>query len=65
MYSNELAVILFLSDFIETRLSKYIQIPNLMNIRPVAAESFHVDRWMGMEKLVVTFQNFANMPKNW
>jgi len=46
MSSRELAVILFLSDFIETQLPKYIQIPNLMNICPVAAESFHVDGWM-------------------
>jgi len=54
MSSCELAVVPFLSDFNETRLPKNIQIPNLMNIRPMAAESFHVDGWTNMEKLMFT-----------
>jgi hypothetical protein len=41
----ELALILFLSDFNETRLQKNIQIPNFINICPVAAEPFRVDGW--------------------
>jgi len=35
-----------------------------MKICPVGAESSHVDRQTDMTKPIVTFQNFANMPKN-
>jgi hypothetical protein len=35
-----------------------------MEIHPVGAELFHVDGWTDMMKLIVTFQNFANTPKN-
>jgi len=34
-----------------------------MKIRPVGAE-FHADRRTNMTKLIVTFRNFANAPKN-
>jgi len=34
-----------------------------MKIRPVGAELFHVDRWTEMTKLIVSFRNFANVPK--
>jgi hypothetical protein len=34
-----------------------------MKIRPMGAELFHADRQAGMTKLVVTFYNFANAPK--
>jgi len=63
MSSCEFAVILHLSENNETQLPKNIQIPNFMTICPVAAESFHVDGWTDMEKLAVTFHNFANMLK--
>jgi len=34
-----------------------------MKIHPVAAKSFHVDGQTDKTKLIVTFGNFANMPK--
>ena len=44
------------------------QISKLMKICPVRAEFFHADRrvdgWRDMTKLVITFHNFANAPKN-
>jgi hypothetical protein len=30
----------------------------------VGAELFHVDRWTDMLKVIFTFRNFANTPKN-
>jgi hypothetical protein len=36
-----------------------------MKIRPVDAELFHADERTDMTKLIVTFRNFANLPKNW
>ena len=45
---------------------KYIS--NFMKIYPVGAELFHTDgepdRRTGMTKLIVSFRNFANVPKN-
>jgi len=35
-----------------------------MKICPVGAELFHVDGQTDMAKLIVTFRNFANAPKN-
>jgi len=36
-----------------------------MKIRPVGVKLFHVDnRWTDMTKLIVTFRNFMNAPKN-
>jgi hypothetical protein len=35
-----------------------------MKIRPVGAELFHADGRTDMTKLIVTFLNFANTPKN-
>jgi hypothetical protein len=39
-----------------------------MKVNPVGAEVLHADGWTyrqaGMTKLIVTFQNFANSPKN-
>jgi hypothetical protein len=43
--------------------SKKSQISSLMKIRPFGAEFFHADRWTGM-KLIVTFRNLTNAPKN-
>ena len=37
---------------------------NLMKIRPVGAELFHADGRTDMAKLIVTFRNIANVPKN-
>ena len=34
-----------------------------MKILPAGAELFHADRWTDMTKLIVTFRNFANAPK--
>jgi len=39
------------------------QISNFMKICPVAAKLFHVDGQTDKTKLIVTFGNFANMPK--
>jgi len=33
-----------------------------MKILSVVAELFHVDRWTGVTKLLVSFRNFANGP---
>jgi len=35
-----------------------------MKISPVGAELFHVDRQTDMTKLIVTFCDFAEAPKN-
>jgi len=35
-----------------------------MDIRPVGAELYHVDRWTDMMKLIFTFFNFAKAPEN-
>jgi len=35
-----------------------------MKIRPVGAELFHADGRIDMTKLIVTFRNFPNPPKN-
>ena len=38
---------------------------NLMKIRPMRGELFHADgRTDGLTKLIATFRNFANSPKN-
>jgi len=50
------------------RFSKNPQISNFMKIRQVGAE-FHADGWTDrrtdMTKLMATFRNIANAPKNW
>jgi len=56
------------------RLSKNTQIPNFVKIRPMGNELFHGggrtdrqrerERETDMTKLIVTFHNFANAPKN-
>jgi len=38
--------------------------PNFLQILPVGAELFHVDRQADMTKLIVACCNFANAPKN-
>jgi len=43
---------------------KNCQISNFTKICPVEAELFHVDRWTDITQLLVTFHNFANVPKN-
>ena len=35
-----------------------------MKIRPVGAELFHADGQTHMMKLIITFRNFVNVPKN-
>jgi len=35
-----------------------------MEIRPFGAELFHADRRTGMTKLILTYPNFANAPRN-
>jgi hypothetical protein len=35
-----------------------------MEVRPVESELFHADRRRDITKLIVTFRNFANAPKN-
>jgi hypothetical protein len=41
-----------------------LQVLNIMKIRPVGAELFHMDGRTDMTKLIVGFRNFANAPKN-
>ena len=48
-------------EFSRRIFEKNTQISNFIEIRPVGAELFHVDRHM---KLIVAFRNFANAPKN-
>ena len=60
---------LFFSDCNETWIffdscSKNTQILNFMKIRPLEAELFNADRRTDMTKLIVTFLNFSNEPKN-
>jgi len=59
---------LFLSDFkknIFLDIFQNIQISNFMKIHPVGAELFNADgRTERHTKLVVTFDKFANSPKN-
>jgi hypothetical protein len=35
-----------------------------MNIRPIAADLFHAERWTDTTKLGIAFRNFVNEPKN-
>ena len=42
------------------RFSKEARVSSFIQIRPVEAELFHAD----VKKLIVTFHNFANAPKN-
>jgi hypothetical protein len=44
---------------------KNTQISNFMNIHPVGAKLFHVDRWTDMMKLIAAFHNFVKRPKKW
>jgi len=44
---------------------KNAQISNLMKIRPVTAELFHVDKHTDISRLVVAFRNFMNWPKKY
>ena len=50
------------------QFSNNIQISNFIKIRPVGTELFHADRQTDrktdMTKVMVTFRNFANAPKN-
>ena len=60
---------LFLSGFNETRMFSTVcnksSTINYMKLHsPVAAELFHEDRRTDMTKLIVTFRNCANAPKN-
>jgi hypothetical protein len=49
-------------EFFSTDFQK-ILISNFMTIWPVGAELLHVGRQTDMTKLIVTFRNFANAPK--
>jgi hypothetical protein len=42
---------------------KNTQISNFIEIRPVGADLFYVDRRTDMTKLMVAFRDFANAPK--
>jgi len=46
---------MFFTDFIES-----VQLSNLMEIRPVGDELFHVDGRTDQTDLIVAFHNFAN-----
>jgi hypothetical protein len=63
---------LFMSEFSATynildKITKNIQISNLMKIRPVVAEVFHVDRrtdgYTDNTKLIVTLRSFLERAK--
>jgi len=43
--------------------SKDTQISNFIRIRPAEAELFRADRRADMTKLIVSFGNYANVPK--
>jgi len=57
---------------VNNRVSKNTQISNFIKIHPVGAELFHAvrctdgrtDEQTVMTKLIVTFRNFVNVPKN-
>ena len=46
------------------RLSKSTPISNFMKIRPLGADTSHVDGRTDMTKLIVAFRNSAKAPKN-
>jgi len=50
-------------EFSWQSFEKNPQISNFMKIHPVGAELFHAAGRTEMMKLIVTFYNFANMPK--
>ena len=53
-------------DFLE-RFSKYFQLSNFMNIRPVGPEFLlymRTDRRTDMTNVIVAFRNFATAPEN-
>jgi len=61
----------FNTNFLNKKISKRLQIPNIMKIYLVGAELFHAnkpDRWtdkpIDMTKLIVAFRKSANVPKN-
>ena len=52
------------NEFFPIDLSKNTQISKFMKIRPVGAELFHADGQTDVAKVIVTFRNFANAPRN-
>jgi hypothetical protein len=60
---------LFLSDFNQTLIfsvdfQKILKLPEFIKICPVGAKFLNADRRTDMTKLIVTFRNFVNVPKN-
>ena len=49
---------------ISRQILEKTQISSFFKIRPVGAELFHADGQTNTTKLIVTFRNFANAPKN-
>ena len=55
----------FLSDFNETSVfSTDFRKTRFMKIHRVGAELFHADGWTDMTKLIFTFRNFTNEPRD-
>jgi hypothetical protein len=51
-------------EFSGQSFEKNSKISNMIKIRSVGVELFHAERQTYMMKLIVSFRNFANAPKN-
>ena len=68
MYSTRYSCDILMKIEFSWKFSKNPQISNFTKIRQVGAELFHVGRqtdwWTDMMKLIVTFHNLTNVPKD-
>jgi hypothetical protein len=60
--------LLFLLDFNNfsflDMFAKDTQVSNFIKIHPMETKLYHADGWTDVSKLIITFRNFVNRPKN-